>query len=118
MAKKSPHVNASGRLQDLFITMREPAMFKTYFKTATRNLSKNTLFTTLNVLGLALLPSNVSLVKPGSACKDIAAYEAQHLVITNNQQIAYMNRNVLAVAQNQIEETLRGRKHGYIYIQQ
>ncbi len=54
MAKKLPHVNATGRLQDLFRTMREPAMFKTYFKTATRNLSKNTLFTTLNVLGLAL----------------------------------------------------------------
>lgn len=29
-------------------------MFKNYFKTATRNLSKNTFFTTLNVFGLAL----------------------------------------------------------------
>ncbi|MFZ6014493.1 MAG: ABC transporter permease [Bacteroidota bacterium] len=31
-----------------------PAMFKNYFKTATRNLSKNKFFTTLNVFGLAL----------------------------------------------------------------
>jgi putative ABC transport system permease protein len=31
-----------------------PAMFKNYFKTATRNLSKNKFFTTLNVVGLAL----------------------------------------------------------------
>jgi putative ABC transport system permease protein len=30
------------------------AMFKNYFKTATRNLSKNKFFTTLNVFGLAL----------------------------------------------------------------
>jgi putative ABC transport system permease protein len=31
-----------------------PAMFKNYFKTATRNLSKNKFFTTLNVFGLAV----------------------------------------------------------------
>lgn len=31
-----------------------PAMFKNYFKTATRNLSKNKFFTTLNTFGLAL----------------------------------------------------------------
>lgn len=31
-----------------------PAMFRNYFKTATRNLSKNKFFTTLNVFGLAL----------------------------------------------------------------
>jgi putative ABC transport system permease protein len=31
-----------------------PAMFKNYFKTATRSLSKNKFFTTLNVFGLAL----------------------------------------------------------------
>lgn len=31
-----------------------PAIVKNYFKTATRNLSKNKFFTTLNVFGLAL----------------------------------------------------------------
>jgi putative ABC transport system permease protein len=31
-----------------------PAMFKNYFKTATRSLSKNVFFTTINVFGLAL----------------------------------------------------------------
>src|SRR4051812_33055547 len=31
-----------------------PAMFKNYFKTATRNLAKNKFFTTLNVFGLAV----------------------------------------------------------------
>lgn len=36
------------------VSQFNPAMFKNYFKTATRNLSKNTFFTTLNVFGLAL----------------------------------------------------------------
>ncbi|WPP51559.1 ABC transporter permease [Catalinimonas niigatensis] len=41
----------------MFRKIQEPAMFKNYFKTAARNLSKNTFFTTLNVFGLALAMS-------------------------------------------------------------
>lgn len=55
MSKKLPSpVNLIRQIQDLFIKIQEPAMFKNYFKTAMRNLSKNTFFTTLNVFGLAL----------------------------------------------------------------
>ena len=55
MAKKLPsYINANGQVQNLFRKVIEPAMFKNYFKTATRNLSKNKFFTTLNVFGLAL----------------------------------------------------------------
>ena len=58
MAKElPPYVNSTGQIQDLFRKIKEPAMFKSYFKTATRNLSKNTFFTALNVFGLALAMS-------------------------------------------------------------
>ena len=54
MAKKLPsYINANG-IQNLFRKILEPGMFKNYFKTATRNLSKNKFFTILNVFGLAL----------------------------------------------------------------
>ena len=50
MAKKlPPYVNPTGVIQDLFRKIQEPAMFKNYFKTATRNLSKNTFFTTQSI---------------------------------------------------------------------
>src|SRR5688572_117259 len=55
MAKKStPYVNLTGQIQQLLRKIHQPAMFRNYFKTATRNLSKNKFFTTLNVFGLAL----------------------------------------------------------------
>ncbi|WP_336518169.1 ABC transporter permease [Pollutibacter soli] len=55
MAKKlTPSTNLTRHIQDLFRTLPHPAILKNYLKTATRNLSKNKFFTTLNVFGLAL----------------------------------------------------------------
>ncbi len=55
MAQKSTLLsNLPRHIQDLFRTLHHPAILKNYFKTATRNLSKNKFFTTLNVFGLAV----------------------------------------------------------------
>jgi putative ABC transport system permease protein len=48
--KLPPYENPPGLLRKIL----EPAMFKNYFKTATRNLAKNKFFTILNVFGLAV----------------------------------------------------------------
>jgi len=48
--KLPPYENLAGLLRKIL----EPAMFRNYFKTATRNLAKNKFFTILNVFGLAV----------------------------------------------------------------
>lgn len=48
------HSNLTQHIQGVIRTIPHPAILSNYFKTATRNLSKNKFFTSLNVFGLAL----------------------------------------------------------------
>ena len=66
MAKKLPsYINANG-IQNLFRKILEPGMFKNYFKTATRNLSKKQIFHNLK----CLWPGTGHVAQPAVGCHD------------------------------------------------